>query len=110
MVEDKNQLSSNILASCEKVNVIGIGDNDKKSNNKSIITESPDKDETFEPPDGSFRGWLVLLGAFLCNGVIFGIINTYSIVYLRLQKNLESSGDKEASSKAGNFLQYFDYN
>lgn len=54
-----------------------------------------------EPPDGGTRAWLVMIGAFLCNGVLFGVINTYSVVYLSLQKQLQAVGDNEASSKAG---------
>lgn len=54
-----------------------------------------------DPPDGGARAWLVMAGAFLCNGVLFGVINTYSVVYLSLQKQLQELGDSEASSKAG---------
>uniref|UniRef100_A0A675AGA2 Uncharacterized protein n=1 Tax=Anopheles darlingi TaxID=43151 RepID=A0A675AGA2_ANODA len=53
-----------------------------------------------EPPDGGTRAWLVMVAAFLCNGVLFGVINTYSVIYLTLQKQLDEIGDKEASSKA----------
>lgn len=56
-----------------------------------------------EPPDGGTRAWLVMVGAFLCNGVLFGVINTYSVVYLTLRKQLQDAGDDEASSKAGEF-------
>ncbi|XP_058123737.1 monocarboxylate transporter 10 [Anopheles ziemanni] len=55
---------------------------------------------TLEPPDGGTRAWLVMVGAFLCNGVLFGVINTYSVVYLSLRKQLQEDGDDEASSKA----------
>ncbi|KAL9705604.1 hypothetical protein quinque_009122 [Culex quinquefasciatus] len=41
-----------------------------------------------------------MVGAFLCNGVLFGVINTYSVVYLTLRKQLQDAGDDEASSKA----------
>lgn len=57
-------------------------------------------EEVHDPPDGGTRAWLVMVGAFLCNGVLFGIINTYSVVYLSLQKQLHDMGDTEASSKA----------
>lgn len=59
------------------------------------------KVEHFEPPDGGFRAYLVMICAFLCNGILFGIINTYSVIYLSLQRQLNESGDQEASSKAG---------
>ncbi|XP_011188117.1 monocarboxylate transporter 10 isoform X2 [Zeugodacus cucurbitae] len=53
-----------------------------------------------EPPDGGMRAWLVMISAFICNGVIFGIINTYGILYALLNDRLLQAGDKEASSKA----------
>ena len=54
-----------------------------------------------EPPDGGCRAWIVLISAFLCNGILFGVINSFSVIYLSLQKQLGSEGDAEASSKAG---------
>lgn len=37
----------------------------------------------------------------MINGVLFGIINNYSLVYSELQKRLIAQGESEASSKAG---------
>lgn len=56
--------------------------------------------EVVEPPDGGSRAWLVMISAFLCNGVIFGIINTYSVLHSFLQDKLKEQQDTEASSKA----------
>lgn len=59
------------------------------------------KDQKYgEPPDGGTRAILVMLSAFLCNSILFGIINTWGTIYISLQEQLESHGDKEASSKA----------
>lgn len=66
-----------------------------------IISEKRETD-TFEPPDGGY-GWLVMVAAFFCNGILFGIINTYSVIYLSLQRQLTELGDTEASGKAGEF-------
>jgi hypothetical protein len=52
------------------------------------------------PPDGGTRAWLVMIASFLCNGILFGVINTYSVIYVDLQKKLEDKGVAEASSKA----------
>jgi hypothetical protein len=52
------------------------------------------------PPDGGTRAWLVMIASFLCNGILFGVINTYSVIYVDLQKKLEDKGVTEASSKA----------
>lgn len=59
------------------------------------------KVEQIEPPDGGSRAYLVMVSAFLCNGILFGIINTYSVIYLSLQKQLKAGDDEAASSKAG---------
>lgn len=56
-----------------------------------------------EPPDGGMRAWLVMISAFLCNGVIFGIINTYGVIHKLLTERLQEQGDTDASSKAGKF-------
>ncbi|KAL7730289.1 hypothetical protein ACLKA6_016542 [Drosophila palustris] len=53
-----------------------------------------------EPPDGGARAWLVMVSAFLCNGVIFGLINTYGVLHKLLTERLTSQGDAEANSKA----------
>ncbi|XP_061397088.1 monocarboxylate transporter 10 [Musca vetustissima] len=53
-----------------------------------------------EPPDGGMRAWLVMISAFLCNGVIFGIINTYGVIHKLLTERLQEQGDTDASSKA----------
>lgn len=55
------------------------------------------------PPDGGARAWCVMLSAFLCNSILFGIINTCGTIYLTLQEDLTQSGDTEASSKAGTY-------
>ncbi|KAG5681827.1 hypothetical protein PVAND_011235 [Polypedilum vanderplanki] len=81
------------------------------NNNNNVIIVSADKnivkeEDTrkvveHEPPDSGFRAYIVAICAFLCNGIIFGIINTYSVIYLSLQKQLVASGDDaNASSKA----------
>ncbi|XP_055695069.1 monocarboxylate transporter 10 isoform X1 [Lutzomyia longipalpis] len=62
--------------------------------------ERPVSMEMKEPPDGGTRAWLIVISSFFCNGIIFGVINTYSVIYLRLQEELKMRGDPEASSKS----------
>lgn len=54
-----------------------------------------------EPPDGGARAWCVMISAFFCNSIIFGIINTFGIMYIKIFDYLKESGDSEAASKAG---------
>lgn len=51
--------------------------------------------------DGGLRAWLIVLSSFLCNGLIFGVINSFSLVYSELLKILEREGVEEANGKAG---------
>jgi len=53
------------------------------------------------PPDGGLRAWMIMIGSFTINGVLFSIINTYSLIYPELQKRLIEAGETEVSSKAG---------
>lgn len=54
-----------------------------------------------EPPDGGCWAWLVLIGCFLVNGIIFGIINTFGILFVRLKEDMEKTGVEDAASKCG---------
>lgn len=56
---------------------------------------------TVGPPDGGLRAWMIMIGSFMINGVLFSIINTYSLIYPELQKRLTEAGETEVSSKAG---------
>lgn len=74
-------------------------------NNQVVIVPAKAREKIeehiqIEPPDGGPRAYLVMISAFLCNGILFGIINTYSVIYISLQQQLEKSGDVAASSKA----------
>nr|CAD7599667.1 unnamed protein product [Timema genevievae] len=72
-----------------------------------MATDAPPekhRDAGVDPPDGGARAWLVMLASFMCNGLLFGVINTYSVVYVNLHKKLEEEGVAEASSKACEYL------
>lgn len=58
------------------------------------------------PPDGGLRAWMIMIGSFTINGVLFSIINTYSLIYPELQKRLTEAGETEVSSKAGAKLSF----
>lgn len=53
------------------------------------------------PPDGGSRAWLVMIGSFFCNGILFGVINSYSIIYTEIYSDLQMMNITEAGSKAG---------
>lgn len=51
------------------------------------------------PPDGGVRAWVVMICCFLVNGIIFGIINTYGILFVRLKADMEEAGEEDVASK-----------
>ncbi|XP_055297348.1 monocarboxylate transporter 10 isoform X2 [Sitodiplosis mosellana] len=61
------------------------------------ISETPSCEP---PPDGGARAWCVMISAFFCNSIIFGIVNTYGTVYIKVFEYLVETGDPEAASKA----------
>lgn len=58
------------------------------------------------PPDGGLRACLVVIASFCTNGLIFGIINSYSVIYTVLLDRLEAQNDDRASVKACKYYQF----
>lgn len=55
----------------------------------------------FQPPEGGF-GWVVVFAAAWCNGSIFGIHNSFGIIYTMLQSDLgEDEKDPTLEFKTG---------
>ncbi|XP_043913604.1 monocarboxylate transporter 8 [Protopterus annectens] len=52
----------------------------------------------FKPPEGGF-GWLVVFAATWCNGSIFGIQNSFSILYVMLLDDLSTGDDVKKQDK-----------
>ncbi|XP_068965939.1 monocarboxylate transporter 10 isoform X4 [Bombus flavifrons] len=73
-------------------------EDDRASMNAS--RKDADDRNVIVPPDGGLRAWMVMIGSFIINGVLFSVINTYSSIYLELQRRLLESGETGASSKA----------
>lgn len=67
--------------------------NEKGSGGGSATTEK-------RQMDGGFRAWLIVLSSFMCNGLIFGVINSYSPIFIELKKILEDNGVAGANGKA----------
>ena len=56
-------------------------------------------DNVFVPPDGGW-GWVVCMASLWANGTVFGIINTFGIVYVQMREHY-SQGNPEVSLKTG---------
>jgi len=55
--------------------------------------------EVSDPPDGGIKAWIVVFCSFLINGIVFGIINTYGILFVKLKESLAASGEEDAAFK-----------
>jgi len=55
--------------------------------------------EEIVPPDGGCWALLVMFACFLCNGVIFGILNTFGILYVELRQKMEEAGIEDSAFK-----------
>lgn len=53
----------------------------------------------FVPPDGGW-GWVVCFASLWANGTVFGIINTFGIVYVQMREHY-AKDDPEVSLKTG---------
>ena len=42
---------------------------------------------------------MVLVSCFLVNGIIFGVINTFGILFVKLKSDLEKAGVEDAALK-----------
>ena len=54
--------------------------------------------DEFSPPDGGW-GWIVCLASFWTNGTIFGILNTFGILYVQMLKDWDTGEDPEIAFK-----------
>ncbi|XP_012275951.1 monocarboxylate transporter 10 isoform X2 [Orussus abietinus] len=96
-IDVKQQTDSDITDLLTKTEQYG---NKSMKASKDGIIEITSSNIPFTPPDGGIRAWMILLSSFLINGILFSIINTYSLIHMELQKKLKDAGDTEASYKA----------
>lgn len=73
----------------------------RNGNARREIDEEEEMDPV--PPDGGVRAYAVIVGAFLTNGIVFGVINSYSVIYSFLVKRLEQEGVSNVESRACKF-------
>ena len=101
---EKNLLtkSTNIIILPKDSNSIN-NNNNNNSNGKIFYKNNTNELHIKDPPDGGARAWCVMIAAFICNGILFGVINIYGVMYKKLQTQLIENSDTEASSKAGKY-------
>lgn len=71
------------------------------NNDKSMAGDKVEVHQPARRMDGGVRAWLVVLSSFMCNGLIFGVINSYSSVFAELEPILVRNRIQDAGTKAG---------
>uniref|UniRef100_A0A2A4J4T8 Major facilitator superfamily (MFS) profile domain-containing protein n=2 Tax=Heliothis virescens TaxID=7102 RepID=A0A2A4J4T8_HELVI len=71
-----------------------------KAPNKAEANGNPNNEDQNEPPDGGVRAYMVMIASFIVNGLFFGVINSYSVVYTVLEKQLKNEGVQNSESRA----------
>nr|XP_015840707.1 PREDICTED: monocarboxylate transporter 10 isoform X1 [Tribolium castaneum] len=67
---------------------------------KPILNGTTPRKESGEPPDGGTKAWLVMLGSFFCNGILFGVINSYGVLYTEFHEIFKKKGSLNPSGEA----------
>ena len=57
--------------------------------------------------DSSLRGWVICFTTFLVNGIVFGIQNTFELLFSAMMYEFSSNDDSELAFKLGITLLYF---
>ncbi|GFR14744.1 monocarboxylate transporter 10 [Trichonephila clavata] len=53
------------------------------------------RNRAFEPPDGGW-GWIVCLASFWTNGTIFGVMNCFGVLYVKLKDKFGETHEEAA--------------
>nr|QHN70701.1 karmoisin [Limenitis arthemis astyanax] len=62
--------------------------------------QAPNGESSSNPPDGGIRAYMIVAGSFLTNGLVFGIINSYSVIFSVLKDRLKEANVPDYESKA----------
>ena len=103
---DANQVQPEILfegnqIKTQKANGLRNKDDKRKCDSKDL--EAGPLNGEYDPPDGGIRAWSIMIGSFIINGVLFSVINSYSIIYGDLNNRLQKAGVNDTASKACKF-------
>lgn len=61
----------------------------------SLNPQKLDSSRAFQPPDGGW-GWVVCLASFWTNGTIFGIMNCFGVLYVKLKDKFGDTHEEAA--------------
>ena len=66
----------------------------------------PVQHELYEAPDGGCWAWVVCMTSFLTNGIIFGILNTFGILYVGLLQEFDDGSGESIAFKTCKLMYY----
>lgn len=79
----------------EKAGVDYVSREDLRESNKA---------DNFElAPDGGIRAWLVCLASFWANGAIFSVLNTFSVLYVKILEDFKEEDDGNLAFRASRY-------
>lgn len=70
-----------------------------EKNGAAATSASPPAEAEFVHPEGGW-GWVVMLASMWCNGAVFGIQNSFGILFLYILREFGSEDDKDLSFRA----------
>ncbi|KAG2467935.1 monocarboxylate transporter 10 isoform X1 [Polypterus senegalus] len=65
---------------------------------KVSVEPSSTTPKEFVPPEGGW-GWIVMLASMWCNGSVFGIQNSFGVLFVAMQRDFSSGGDEDLKFK-----------
>lgn len=80
-----------------------------KKKNTTETNGNLNHEEQRGPPDGGFRAYAVMVGSFLTNGLVFGVINSYSVIFPVVEGYVQSQNITNASSRACKLFNFCTY-
>ncbi|KAK0162174.1 hypothetical protein PV327_008532 [Microctonus hyperodae] len=94
-----NQQSLSVIETTDEFKFDVVLQTNLSQQNNDNVEEQKSKTE-YTPPDGGIRAWTIMIGSFTINGILFSVINSYSLIFLELIKKLEEFGETEVNAKA----------
>ena len=97
IIETHKQSQENLSDEKDKTSLLNV---DTVETN---LRKSSEDEKEFEPPEGGW-GWVVCFASFWTNGTLFGILNTFGILYVKiLEEFKDPDSDQDIAFKCCKF-------
>ena len=75
----------------------------KEGNTKQSVEQTEQEpQEDFVPQDGGAQAWLVMICSFIINGVFYGIVDSYGVLFVPLREHFEDTPNAATQVSLGN--------